>query len=87
MIGSAADRSMLVYPVPDTLLRNVGGVADAVRRYLPFDTPISAAAMQYFTQMPRSDDTPAMVELGITYRDPGETLRDTVAGLQKVGRL
>jgi nucleoside-diphosphate-sugar epimerase len=87
MIGSAANRSLRAYPVPDALLRNIGWLADAVRQYLPFETPISAAAMQYFTQMPHSDDTPSTVELGINYRDPRETLRDTVCGLQKVGRL
>jgi dihydroflavonol-4-reductase len=87
MIGAAANRSLRVYPIPDTLLRNIGGLADVVTRYLPLDTPVSAAAMQYFTQMPRSDDTPSTLELGITYRDPQETLRDTVSGLRKVGRL
>jgi dihydroflavonol-4-reductase len=87
MIGSAANRSLRVYPMPDTLLRNIGGVADAVGRYLPFDTPVSAAAMQYYTQMPYSDDTPSTHELGVIYRDPRETLHDTVSGLQDVGRL
>jgi len=87
MISSAANRSLRVYPVPDTLLRNIGGLADVLGRYLPFDTPVSAAAMQYFTQMPHSDDTPSILELGITYRDPRETLRDTVSGLLKVGKL
>jgi nucleoside-diphosphate-sugar epimerase len=87
MIGSAANRSLRVYPAPDTLLRSIGGLADAVGRYLPLDTPVSAAAMQYFTQMPHSDDTPSTAELGINYRDPRETLKDTVSGLNKVGRL
>jgi len=87
MIGSAANRSLRVYPIPDALLCNLGGLADMVTRYLPFDTPVSAAAMQYFTQMPHSDDTPSTLELGITYRDPRETLRDTVSGLRKVGKL
>jgi dihydroflavonol-4-reductase len=86
-IGVAANRSLRVYPIPDTLLRGIGGLADIVTPYLPFDTPVSAAAMQYFTQMPQSDDTPSTLELGITYRDQRETLRDTVFGLKKVGRL
>jgi len=87
MIGSAASRSLRVYPVPDGLLRSIGALADAVGRLRPLDTPVSATAMQYFTQMPHSDDTPSTTELGISYRDPRETLRDTVSGLQGVGRL
>jgi uncharacterized protein YbjT (DUF2867 family) len=87
IIGAAANRSLRVYPVPDALLRNIGELADVVKRLKPLDTPVSAAAMQYFTQMPHSDDTPSTAELGIDYRDPRETLRDTVSGLQSVGRL
>lgn len=42
--------------------------------------------MQYFTQMPASDDTPSERHLGITYRDPRITLADTVAGLRRLDR-
>jgi nucleoside-diphosphate-sugar epimerase len=87
MIGSAANRSLRVYPVPDIVLRRIGRVVDAVGGYLPFDTPMSEAAMQYYTQMPSSDDSPSELELGITYRDPRQTLVDTVSGLRQVGRL
>jgi dihydroflavonol-4-reductase len=87
IIGSAANRSLRVYPVPDALLRITGELADTVGRLRPLDTPVSAAAMQYFTQMPHSDDAPSATELGITYRDPRETLRETVSGLRDVGRL
>jgi dihydroflavonol-4-reductase len=87
MIGSAANRSLRVYPVPDTVLRTIGRVVDAIGGYLPFDTPITEAALQYYTQMPSSDDSPSELELGITYRDPRQTLTDTVSGLRQVGRL
>ncbi|KUH92821.1 SDR family NAD(P)-dependent oxidoreductase [Mycobacterium sp. IS-3022] len=86
-IGRAANRSLRVYPVPDTLLRNLGRVVDVAGAYLPFDAPVTGAAMQYYTQMPSSDDSPSEIELTITYRDPQETLADTVAGLRQVGRL
>jgi nucleoside-diphosphate-sugar epimerase len=87
MIGSAAGRSLRAYPAPDVLLRGIGQLFDAIGGYLPFHTPITAAAMQYYTQMPSSDDTPSEQELGIVYRDPRETLADTVSGLRQVGRL
>lgn len=87
MIGDAAGRSLRVYPVPDAILRSVGRLTDAVGGYLPFDTPLSEAATQYYTQMPRSDDTPSERELGITYRDPRETFADLVSGMRRVGLL
>lgn len=87
MIGKAANKSLRVYPVPDTFLRNIGRVVDVVGPFLPFDAPVTAAAMQYYTQMPSSDDSPSETELGIVYRDPQETLADTVSGLKRVGRL
>jgi hypothetical protein len=60
---------------------------DVVGDHLPFETPINSAAMQYYTQMPHSDDTPAERDLGITHRDAAQTLADTVGGLQRVGRI
>jgi dihydroflavonol-4-reductase len=38
--------------------------------------------MQYYTQMPASDDSPSERELGITYRDPRETVADTFEALR-----
>jgi nucleoside-diphosphate-sugar epimerase len=87
MIGSAADRGLLVYPVPDSALRMVGRVFDVIGDQLPFETPINSAAMQYYTQMPQSDDAPAERDFGIIPRDPAVTVADTAAGLRKVGRL
>ncbi|MDA4106177.1 NAD-dependent epimerase/dehydratase family protein [Mycolicibacterium holsaticum] len=87
MIGGAAEAPLRVHPIPDVLLRNIGRVVDVVGPYLPFDTPVTGAAMQYYTQMPSCDDSPSEADLGITYRDPQETLADTVSGLRQVGRL
>ncbi|KAA0021241.1 NAD-dependent epimerase/dehydratase family protein [Antrihabitans cavernicola] len=87
MLGDASGKALHVLPVPDTVLRGVGKLVDQFDRFLPFDTPITEAAMQYYTQMPPADDSPSERELGVTYRDPRETLADTVAGLRAVGRL
>lgn len=81
MIGSAAERGLLVFPVPDTALRTVGRLFDVIGDQLPFETPINSAAMQYYTQMPKSDDEPAHRDLGVTWRDPAVTIADTVDGL------
>lgn len=87
MLATITGRRMGVYPVPDAALRLVGRLVDAIDRFLPFDTPISEAAMEYYTRMPDTDDRPSETELGVTYRDSAETLADTVAGLIAAGRL
>ncbi len=46
-------------PVPDSALRVAGSVLDQAGPYLPFNTPFTAAGMQYYTQMPESDDSPS----------------------------
>jgi hypothetical protein len=42
--------------------------------------------MQYYTQMPASDDSPSERELRITYREPRTTLSETVTALRGVTR-
>lgn len=87
LMGTAAGRKLRVYPVPDAGLRALGRVFDVVGGALPFETPINSAAMQYYTQMPASDDSPSERDFGVTQRDPAETLIDTFVGLRHVGRL
>jgi nucleoside-diphosphate-sugar epimerase len=87
LIGAAADRRLSVYPVPDVALRALGQLFDVIGDQLPFETPINSAAMQYYTQMPPSDDGPSERDLGVIQRDPAETVAETVEGLQRVGRI
>ncbi|MBW0018950.1 MAG: SDR family NAD(P)-dependent oxidoreductase [Mycobacterium sp.] len=82
MLGEVGATAMLAVPVPDTVIRAAGVVLDQVGPYLPFDTPFTSAGMQYYTQMPASDDSPSERELGITYRDLHATLADTVTALR-----
>ncbi len=82
LLGQVADTAMVAVPIPDTALRVAGAVLDRAGRFLPFETPFTSAGMQYYTQMPASDDSPSERELGITYRDPYDTVADTVAALR-----
>lgn len=82
LLTGAAGSTVLAVPVPDSLLRVAGTVMDQLGRYVPLETPMTEAGMQYYTQMPASDDTPSERELGVTYRDPRETLADTIVGLR-----
>jgi nucleoside-diphosphate-sugar epimerase len=85
MLGNVAATPMVAVPIPDTALRVAGAVLDRAGRFLPFDTPFTSAGMQYYTQMPASDDSPSERELGITYRDPEETMADTFEALRAAG--
>jgi hypothetical protein len=87
MLREATGLPLSGYRLPDRLLRGVGRIVDRIGHRLPFDAPMTGSAMQYYTQMPPTDDTPSEVELGIRYRDPRVTFADTVAGLRRVGRL
>ena len=82
MLGQIASTPMVAVPIPDTALRVAGAVLDRAGRFLPFDTPFTSAGMQYYTQMPASDDSPSERELGITFRDPTETVADTFEALR-----
>jgi nucleoside-diphosphate-sugar epimerase len=84
MLGQTAETPMLAVPVPDSVIRAAGAVLDKATPFLPFDTPFTSAGMQYYTQMPSSDDSPSEQELGITYRDPRDTVADTVAALRSL---
>lgn len=85
MLGEVAGTPMVAVPIPDTALRVAGAVLDRAGRFLPFETPFTSAGMQYYTQMPASDDSPSERELGITYRDPKETVADTFEALRAAG--
>jgi nucleoside-diphosphate-sugar epimerase len=83
LIGDVGGMRIVVVPFPGTVLRAGGKLLDSARRFVPFDTPLSAAAMQYYTQMPASDDSPSERELGITYRAPRTTMSDTVSAIRR----
>ncbi|MUM17160.1 SDR family NAD(P)-dependent oxidoreductase [Mycobacterium sp. CBMA271] len=86
VLTEAAGSTVLAVPVPDSALRAAGTVMDQLGRYVPLSTPITEAGMQYYTQMPASDDSPSERELGVTYRDPRETLADTITALRGESR-
>lgn len=82
LLGQVAETPMVAVPIPDTALRVAGAVLDRANRFLPFETPFTWAGMQYYTQMPASDDSPSERELGISYRDPQQTVADTFEAIR-----
>jgi dihydroflavonol-4-reductase len=86
-LSAATGRKVRHLPVPDAALRGLGRVQDRVGMHLPLAGDITAAAMEYYTRMPPSDNAALDHELGVRFRDPAETFADTVAGLRSGGFL
>ena len=82
LLSEAAGSTVHAVPLPDALLRAAGQLLDRIGRFVPLNSAFTEAGMRYYTQMPSSDDSPSERELHVTYRDPGETLSDTVAALR-----
>jgi len=81
-------REFRLWPLPGTMLRGAGYVADVLARALPnFTSPFTHEAMVYFTQMPPTDDSAVQRELGIRYRKVTETLRDSILAARAAGLL
>lgn len=78
---------ILRIPVPGVGLRLLGSALDVVTGAVGWSTPLTRAAMDYYTQMPASDDAPVHDELGVTYRDVTETFGDCIASLAATGRI
>ena len=53
LLGAAADRNLVVYPVPDVGLRALGRWFDVIGDHLPFETPNYSAATQNYTDAAR----------------------------------
>jgi nucleoside-diphosphate-sugar epimerase len=82
-LAAANGHRMVGLPVPDRVLRGFGRVQDR----LHLRTPMTGAAMEYYTRMPESDNAALERELGVTFRDPYVTLADAVEGLRDAGLL
>lgn len=87
MLSEISGTRLQALPFPDRLLRLLGKVADRIRPVMPASAKdVTGAGMQYYTQMPASDDGPSVRELGVVYRPVRETLAATVTGLRGAGR-
>ena len=80
-------RRMPVLPLPGALFRGLGRGVDLVRRALPFDTVFTAEAMAALTLARPTDDRLVHDELGVSYRDPVESIDAMLRSLYAAGRL
>jgi hypothetical protein len=73
--------------VPGGALRALGRIGDALQRIRPFDFPLSSEATKFATLWPGAESSPALKALGIGFRDPNETLGDTLRWLHAASHL
>jgi nucleoside-diphosphate-sugar epimerase len=87
IIRRLTGRKFPVYGVPGAVFRGFGHALDAVRRVVPFDSVYTGEAMGLLTQPRLTDDNAVHDELGITYRDPAESIEASLRGMYAHGVL
>ena len=87
LVAGVTGRPVLLPPMPGPLLRTLGRLGDLVQHVIPFSFPLSFEAMDTATRMVPMDDRATVEELGLVFRDPAETLRDSYRWLYESGRL
>ena len=87
ILQDVTGRPMRGLPVSGRMLRTLGRSMDVVRRVVDFDTVFSLEAMQFATEMVPTDYHRTTEELGVEFRDPTETLMDSVAWLYRAGHI
>jgi nucleoside-diphosphate-sugar epimerase len=75
--------------VPGGLLRAAGRIGDALDRVWHFDLsfPLTSEAMSVGTQWAEADSSKTLEELGLRFRDPRETLADTILWMHRAGHV
>lgn len=73
--------------VPAPFLRCAGTLGDALKRLWDFDFPMTREAMEVATRWPGVDAGATTRDLGVRFRAPADTLRDTLIGLYAAGHL
>ena len=86
-VSEVTGRRVRRAPVPGAALRAGGRVGDLVKRVVHFEFPMTHEAMQAVTAMVPTDTTATEAELGVRFRQPAETFRDTYRWLYEQGHL
>ena len=73
--------------IPGPLLRSIGRAGDLIKRFYDFDFPATYEAMCFASRWPGTDASKTVQDLGIHFRPKEETMRDTLAWLNRAGYL
>lgn len=75
------------FPVPGALLRAAGTLGDLVKRVHDFNFPLTRDSMEFATRWPGADASATTRALGLAFRDPEESFRDTLRWMHRAGHL
>jgi nucleoside-diphosphate-sugar epimerase len=87
MVRQLTGRRFPVLRVPGAVFRGLGHVVDAARHVVSFESVYTAEAMELLTLAKPTDDRDVHEVLGVTYRDPAESIEASLRGLYAGGRL
>lgn len=87
LLGSVLGRKLRRVPTPAWTLTGFGRALEAVNRYKRIDYPMNYEAALAMTSAVPTNDSATLADLGIAWRDPGDTLRDAARWLLEVGEL
>ncbi len=80
-------RRFPVVPASGTAFRVFGRCNDALGRVVSIDTIYTGEAMDMFTSWVPTEDQATHDELGVEWRDPADTMTETIRGLLAAGRV
>jgi nucleoside-diphosphate-sugar epimerase len=80
-------RSLERVHVPGWRLRLSGRAVDWLRAFARIDSPLSAESMRHATRWPPVEPSPELAEMGVVFRTPEETFRDTLLWMCEAGHL
>jgi dihydroflavonol-4-reductase len=87
LMEEATGRSIVRIPVPAQLMTAFGALNERVGRLLGRAATFTRDGMVYLVRCVPVDDTRTTDELGVSFRDPLETMRDTIRGLAEMGLI
>lgn len=86
MLRTLTGRRFPIPPMPPAALRGAGRLVDAIRRFVPFDSAMTAEGMGILTHWAGTDDA-ELDGLGVSLRPPIESLADSLPAWLDAGML
>ena len=87
LLETVCQRKIPSFKVPGAVLRLAGSLVDSLAKFLPIQSPVSAEAMLICTKMPIADSSKVLQDLNMQFRQPEETLADTITWLVKADHI
>jgi len=75
------------FRVPGAVMRAAGTLGDVVKRVYDFNFPLTRDSMEFATRWPGADASRTTRELGLAFRHPEESYRDTLRWMHRAGHL